>query len=552
MRDPSGPPTVPLGAPADAPPTRGPSRRGPRVGGARSVAATVVALLGALAGLSLARGGDAPAAPAKPARPAAVVQPRFAFEPCDLALVLSGREGGQLKPCGCSSPQRGGLPRRAALLDDVRKVAKGVAVVSIGDALGRGTLPAQAELKAELFRGALTTLGYDAMLLSPEDLLPSAAALTQVYDGPAGTPRPPRNVMLRASGALAALARVDPVQRFVVDGLVVRAVSVVDPTLQGLLVEEVGVAEAVVPPAAALDVLPREAGLLVVAAHTLREDLATIAAKAATKADLVVVVDVLGEAARRTGEKERPFVSPLLVTFDAHGKEVAVVRLRRREGGFTVAWDPVALDPAYDGGASASRDVVDRLFGVYRRNVRAADLLAAVPAVPDEGPTYVGAAACAPCHAAIVESWQGTAHAFALETLERADYDADPECIGCHVVGWGRDPTRAWQRVASGFASASATAGLAAVQCEACHGPASAHVADPGDRTRFGPARTPGKVWKTPDRGTCASCHDPENSVGFQAAGAFPRYLERVDHREVPSALRTVWTRPGAAPAGPK
>ena len=507
--------------------------------------AVLAGLVGALAlGLvaldPLARGADAPAPPAPVVPKAPEGAPRFAFEPCDLVLVLSGLEGGLLKPCGCSEPQRGGLPRRAALIEDARKAAGAVAVVSIGDTLGRGSLPAQAELKAELFRGALSSMGYQAMLLSPEDLLPGAAALTQVYDGPAGTPRPPRNVLLRPTGPLAALSRVDPVQAFSLGDLPVRAVAVVDPTLQGLLVEETGVALAVVPPGAGLDAVPRAPGLLVVAAHTMREDLAVIASKAATKADFVVVVDVLGEAARRTGEKAKPFTSPLLVTFDGHGKEVAVVRLWRRDGATTVAWDPVALDPAYDAGPSPARDEVSRLFGVYRANVRDARLLAAVPTVPDDGPRHVGSAACAPCHGAIVASWRATPHGWAHATLERTGDAADPECLACHVVGWTRDPSRAWQRVASGFASKAATPDLADVGCEACHGPGSAHVADPTNRAHFGPARTPGKVWKTPDRGTCAACHDPENSVGFQKPGGPARYLERVDHRDVPPAERTV------------
>jgi mono/diheme cytochrome c family protein len=86
---------------------------------------------------------------------------------------------------------------------------------------------------------------------------------------------------------------------------------------------------------------------------------------------------------------------------------------------------------------------------------------------------------------------------------------------------------------------------LADVGCEACHGPASAHAADPAT----GPlrARAHREGLKTPNRGTCAACHDPENSVGFQRPGGPARYLERVDHRDVPAAERTVWT-PGGQP----
>lgn len=545
-------------------------RPGPRPGLTLGRATVLGALLAVAVATALdggrARGADAPAG----GRPPRGV--RFAPPSSDLAIVLSGREAGFVKPCGCSSPQRGGLARRAALLEDVRRAAKRTVALSVGDTLGLGSLPAQAELKAEFFRGALVAMRYDAMLLSPEDLLPLASALTQVYDGPAGTPRPPRNVMLRADGPLAALSRVEPVVRILAGDAEaaggghgpswpVRAVSVVDPTLSGLLVEEAGVAQAVIPPGAAIDAIERGPGVLVVAAHTMREDLAVIATRAAGKADVVIVVDILGEAARRGGEPVRAYGGPLLVTFADRGTEAAVVSLERRAEGVFVGWTAVPLDPVYEDGESAGRASVEALFSVYKRNVADGDLLRAIPVVPDEGPGYVGAAACAACHEAIVTSWQATPHAWALETLRKVGAERDPECVACHVVGWSRDPTRAWQRTASSFrpprpddgdAPATATRGpvLHGVQCESCHGPGADHVAAPHDPARIARHPTPGRLFRTPTRATCAACHDPDNSHPFHAPGGHGRYLERVDHRDVAPALRTVLP-PGTAP-GPR
>ncbi len=456
-----------------------------------------------------------------------------AEEPADVVLVLTGSERGLLKPCGCSEPQRGGLARRAAFVERARPKARAFAALSVGDALAKWD-PIQNGLKADLFRASLTVMGYSGMLLSPSDLWVSA--LVQPYPGEAETPRPPLNLKVAAAGPLGPLAVVDTTLRGKIGDLPFRAVSVIDTTA-GPELKDLGFADFYLDPDKALGALLREPGLLVVAAHALREDMTGIARAAEGKADVVVVVDVPGGVAdaRPTYVPGKPF----LVHFDEYGKEVGVLTLRKGEAGWSASWKTVPLDPEYEAGASALRDEIDKLFAAYRRRVRDDGILEKWGSFPDADGGYAGSNACAKCHEAIHDSWKATKHASALKTLEAKGYDWDPECVRCHTVGWDRLRNGETTRTKSSFQTPDKTPDLAGVGCEDCHGPGKAHAEDPAG-TRWGTWGKTGDVrWKDMGQRGCQTCHDVENSVRF-LEDHDARYRPKVDHREVPKDLRTV------------
>jgi hypothetical protein len=121
-------------------------------------------------------------------------------------------------------------------------------------------------------------------------------------------------------------------------------------------------------------------------------------------------------------------------------------------------------------------------------------------------PSYVGAAACRSCHAEAHEQWASTPHAGAFAALEREGNQAKPDCVACHVTGAGAP---------GGFSDRQATPGLAAVSCEACHGPGGAHAVAPAKG--YGPVGL----------ATCTTCHDLENSPEFD----YYSYRDRIVHR---------------------
>jgi peroxiredoxin len=118
---------------------------------------------------------------------------------------------------------------------------------------------------------------------------------------------------------------------------------------------------------------------------------------------------------------------------------------------------------------------------------------------------YSGDEFCATCHAGEHDTWLLTAHSEAYDTLVRHGAERNAECVGCHVVGFGKP---------GGFDAAKPAPELEGVGCETCHG-------------RGGPHLSPGFVQAGNYEPVCTSCHDPKHSLGFEYA----TFLPRISHR---------------------
>ncbi|NQT89505.1 redoxin domain-containing protein [bacterium] len=146
---------------------------------------------------------------------------------------------------------------------------------------------------------------------------------------------------------------------------------------------------------------------------------------------------------------------------------------------------------------------------------------------------YVGSAVCATCHPTEHKSLKAGFHFQALRTLEKPGPDRwnvpahkrgvvgirKPECVRCHVTGYGRP---------GGYPKTVPTAPhaspLAGVGCEACHGPGKAHADDPKKPNAI--ARLSGTCPECNILPICRQCHDDANSPRFDYAKA----LERARH----------------------
>jgi hypothetical protein len=172
--------------------------------------------------------------------------------------------------------------------------------------------------------------------------------------------------------------------------------------------------------------------------------------------------------------------------------------------------DLVALDAAVgEHAATAARVEAANQAVTALETGGAAPVIAAVRVAP-ESSRYAGAAVCEACHEQQNAQWVGTPHATAWASLVADGRSMDRDCFSCHVTGAGN----------GGPAQPTEVGGLRDVQCEACHGPGSAHVASPAEK---------GLVVRTPADSVCTACHD-----GVQDGGRFQRdaYLARVVHQQ--------------------
>ncbi len=131
-------------------------------------------------------------------------------------------------------------------------------------------------------------------------------------------------------------------------------------------------------------------------------------------------------------------------------------------------------------------------------------LPAGAPAGPGASarPSYTGSGRCAECHQDAFATWERSGHARAFRALVDAHQDFNPECVGCHTIGF---------RKPEGFVSAAATPQLINVGCESCHGPSARH-----------PEANPQGFVRS-DTASCVTCHTRDNSPDFDPAIYIPK-----------------------------
>jgi hypothetical protein len=427
-----------------------------------------------LALLVLALGCGQPPPPA-PAAPQAV------------ALIVSGDTAGWIVPCGCTTNQSGGLPRRGTYVQ--KAAAQGPVLMADVGGAAAGTSPYhrvkfEAILQGEKQMGlAAHNLGASEVALGPDYLREVAGRLrvpivsANVKDA-AGQPVAPPLVIAERGGRRIALAGVLS-RRFAT-----AAVQVEEPR------------------EALLKALPAYRGQydsLIVLAYLPGDDLDALAA-GLPEAD-AVLGGPTGQSImpRRTG--------PTLVAA-ATNKGKFLIHLDSGTGPHP-AWSGkvVELDTAHADDAAQVANVQAYLAELGRRDFAAADTGFAppLPATPPQGFRVAGNATCTGCHKNDCTLFEGSHHAHAWQTLEGKGYQVDGYCQQCHSTGFG---------LPGGFVSAARSKPLGGVGCESCHGPSEAHVQEPKVRTPF------------PAKDQCARCHDHENSPKFEYAG----YWDKIRH----------------------
>jgi len=128
-----------------------------------------------------------------------------------------------------------------------------------------------------------------------------------------------------------------------------------------------------------------------------------------------------------------------------------------------------------------------------------------VPSFSADASGFAGSSACQECHPDDFAKWEAGGHARAFSSLAETDDWGSSRCLPCHTSGYGSFGTSSEGLPAPEFWN---------VQCEACHGPGAAHVAD--QDVKLGPVRA----------AVCAACHTKEWSPEYE----FTSWRARLTH----------------------
>jgi hypothetical protein len=400
---------------------------------------------------------------------------------------------GRLEPCGCFTGQHGGLTRLRTWLDGRRDPGL-VLKLDAG-----GALAGQADydvIQHRFIARAYHNMGFAALNMGRDEAMLSAARLRELATSAA--------VPLVSASLVDETTRegvLKPHQTVTLGGLRIGILGVVSPTS----VPAPGEGLAVLSLNEAIDrhlpALAEDSDLVILLAFATEPEMRRIARDYYEFA-LILGGDVAGPAPELLRENDS------IILYTTNEARTVGTLTARLDGGPRTR----LLDAEY--AIELLRDTIPHhpeilaLVQDYRLEIRNttlavdADRIVDPNAIPGVAATasFVGSQTCQSCHPKAHEVWSNSGHAHAFETLVKLGSEADPQCIGCHTVGFGRD---------GGYRRPMGSSSLVDVGCESCHGPGSEHV----DRYLHG---KPNNFRFRPlGPGDCKSCHYGEFSRPF-------------------------------------
>ena len=342
-------------------------------------------------------------------------------EPPSVVVLYTGGTQSHLEPCGCYHEQSGGLPRRAHVVDQIRKRGFPTLLVDAGNIFdGKEEIDAK---RCAVNLKAMSTMEYHAIALSESDL---------AYD----------DTYLSRQRAVATFpflapdaARDDFTQPFIITQAGQFAIGFVAGEVSKEVVSQANVIIALGEP------------------------------ESTTHIDVVIRPDEIETIVSEDGT--------LYVGCKPEGKTLGVLALWINTNGKLARHNATQL--ALTGEVNESEPIRQLLTDFYRdianeNPVQDTPLFAKQLLEQQQENGYAAAAACQQCHEQEYLQWSATRHAFAYQTLLKKERYFDARCVSCHTTGFGY-PT--------GFQIGEQDSTLQGVQCETCHGPGKQHVGNP-------------------------------------------------------------------------
>ena len=454
----------------------------------------------------------------------------------DLALVFSGELDGYLEPCGCAGleNQKGGLKRRLAMLDGLRKQGWPLAAFDVGGLTKR--LGLQPEIKFEVAANALEQMGYDGIALGANELQLNVDAIAFALMNL----DPETNPFVSANVGIYGFEN-SPTSRYRVVTVGGKRIGVTSVLGAKHCVELAKVAdievreptEALAEAAQQLAALKCDLQVLLV--HGTPAEAKELGAEF-PQFQFVAAAGGAEEPPARPGEIEGS--KGMLIDAGHKGMYVIVLGLYFNDDQNPVRYQRVPLDARFSDAPEMQQSLIEYQGKLETMGLEGLGL----KGNPNPEGEFVGSGTCGDCHTEATEVFEATPHAHATDTLVNLDPPRhyDPECLSCHVVGWN---PQQYFPYASGYKSLAETPELVGQGCENCHGPGAAHAAaesgevDATDeqiaKLRAGmrlevvenegnqEGQVLGRVVKM-----CMECHDLDNSPEFD----FQEYWPQVKH----------------------
>lgn len=407
-----------------------------------------------------------------------------------LSVVVSGDTAGWIVPCGCTSNQSGGLPRRATYIGGLREERE-VVTVDVGGA-AHGSSPYDLAKFEAILRGEVL-MKIAAHNIGGTEAKFGAAELRRLA-AKTGAPLVSANAR-DGSGQLIG----EPVRIVTAAG---RRLAFVGVLSERYATRDVQVSSPQQAAVAALRDVSGKYDAAIVLAY-LPEDELRAFADGLPEADVV--------AGGPTGQPIAPKQAGPTLLCSATSKGKFVARLDAPAAGSADRWtgSHVELDERFVDSAGQMTGIKAFRAELEKRDFspQETEFGERLPADVPRGFAIAGDKTCAKCHDEDCRTLKKSKHAEAWRSLESKGAQVDPECQRCHTTGYG---------MPGGFVSPRRSPGRVNVGCEDCHGPSQAHAAKTDVPTAyFGRAK---------DR--CTACHDRENSPKFD----YERYWDKIRH----------------------
>ncbi|TMQ49309.1 MAG: hypothetical protein E6K71_05145 [Candidatus Eisenbacteria bacterium] len=198
------------------------------------------------------------------------------------------------------------------------------------------------------------------------------------------------------------------------------------------------------------------------------------------------IVKTNGVINARSGERGQYIPGIHLVVEDG--------KIASYDGEMVALDDKVPADDEMNRTVDAFNDEMNRRFAAEPGPAVEPGATQTAPPASIAGDHFLGEKNCRRCHEAEYNMYSSQDHARAFATLTKNQRDSSPECLPCHVVGYGQP---------GGFASKQSTPDLVNVQCENCHGMGTKHP----DHGAVNAAVVGPEV--------CLSCHTHEQNPNF-------------------------------------